>query len=156
MGNTTSLGNPKNCGNENGVYVNDDYGEKCYISSTTVNVKGLKSILPSSNTTVQAFNQLDGFGNEIPLTFGMSDVTNVKSLKITVNLSGGAIAGIVIGAIILTFILSYGGYHGYKHYRKRWSSRNPISSTISDSSNEENPNSEYIEEMNGGYQKFRY
>jgi hypothetical protein len=154
MGNTTSLGNPKNCGNENGVYVLDDSGEKCYISSTIVNVKGLRSIQPSPNTTVQAFNQTDGFGDEVRLTFGMFDVTTVKSIKITVNLSGGAIAGIVIGAIILTFMLSYGGYHGYKHYRKRYSSRNPITENSMDFS------PSYSDAMNdnpmGGYQKFRY
>jgi hypothetical protein len=152
MGNTTSLGNPENCGNENGVLVIDDYGKKCYISSTTINVKGLQSISPSSNVVLQAFSELDGFGREIPLTIGRTnDVTNVKSIKITVNLSGGAIAGIVIGSIILTFILSYGGYHGYKHYRKRYSSHNPMSSEGSVFLDSSEPG-----EMGGGYQKFRY
>jgi hypothetical protein len=157
MGNTTSIGDPNNCAAENGVLITDDSGSKCYISSTTVNVKGLKSIQPSSNTTVQAFNESDGFGREQKLTFGISDVTNVKSLKITVNLSGGAIAGIVIGAIILTFILSYGGYHGYKHYRKRWRSRNlPIlTDSIDGDSVDFSPYSS-DNPMSGGYQKFRY
>ena len=51
----------------------------------------------------------------------------VKSVIITVHLSGSAIAGIVIGSIILTFIIAYGMYHGRKYYKKHYGRRAPIS-----------------------------
>jgi len=156
MGNTTSIGDPKNCGNENGVLVIDNDIPTCYISSTIVNISKLGAVTTSKNTSVQAFDQPNGFGNEIPLTYGKMEASRIKSLKITVNLSGGAIAAIVIGSIILTFMLSYGGYHGYKHYRRRWRGSRPM---MSESSLDFSPSetSDYMNDVPmGGYQKFRY
>ena len=49
-------------------------------------------------------------------------------------------------------MLSYGCYHGYKHYRKRWSSRNPMTESSMDFS----PSYSSDNPMSGGYQKFRY
>ena len=156
MGNTTSLGDPKNCGAANGVLIIDNSIPTCYTSSTIINVSNLGDVSTSKNTSIQAYDQQNGMGNELPINYGRTDVARIKSLKITVNLSGGAIAGIVIGAIILTFILSYGGYYGYKHYRKR----RPGGNLMTESSMDFSPSYSDVYIMNdnpmGGYQKFRY